>query len=182
MTFLTALWVPILISGVALFFASFVFWTMAPHHKTDWRKVDTEDDLMAAIGKLNLPAGSYMFPYCTHGEEMKSEAFQKKYQAGPRGVMLLWDVPSMGVNMFCTFLFFLVTAGIIAYVSYATLAPGERFLHVFRIVGTIGVLTYSAAGIPHGIWFKRRMITDIVDGIVYGILVGLIFAWWWPAA
>ncbi len=181
MAFLTALWLPILISGVVLFFASFVFWTMAPHHKTDWKKVDDEDELMAAIGKLQLPAGSYMFPYCTHGNEMKSEAFQNKYNAGPRGVMLLWDVPNMAMNMFCTFLFFLITTVIIAYVSFAAIGPEQPFMRVFQIVGTIGILTYSAAGIPHGIWFKRRMITDILDGVVYGILVGLIFALLWPA-
>ena len=61
MEFLSLLWLPILISGVVLFIASSVAWTMMPHHKTDWKKTTNEDELMSAIGKFNMPAGSYMF-------------------------------------------------------------------------------------------------------------------------
>ena len=180
MEFLSLLWLPILISGVVLFIASSVAWTMMPHHKTDWKKTNNEDELMSAIGKFNMPAGSYMFPFMTHGEESKGEACMEKYVKGPRGLLILWDMPSMGANMFFTFLYFLATATIIAYVSHAALGNGKEFMKVFQVVGTIGMLTYSCAGIPHAIWFKRRVITDIMDGIVYGVLIGLVFALRWP--
>ena len=32
---LTSLWLPILLSTVALFFLSFLAWTVLPHHKPD---------------------------------------------------------------------------------------------------------------------------------------------------
>jgi hypothetical protein len=100
----------------------------------------------------------------THGEETKGESIQQKYTRGPRGLLILWDLPNMGANLFFTFLYFLVTAAIIAYVSHAALGSGKEFMKIFQIVGTIGMLTYSSAGVPHAIWFKRRVITDIMDG------------------
>lgn len=181
MEFLTALWLPILLSGVALFFASFVAWTMMPHHKSDWKSVPAEDELMSALRKLNLPPGNYIFPSMTHSDCKNPEAMQK-FNQGPRGILGLWDLPNMGVNMFCTFVFFLITAAIIAYACFTALGPGKDFLTVFRIAGTIGILTYAAGGIPNGIWFKRRMITDVLDGIVYGLILGLIFGLLWPSA
>ena len=51
---------------------------------------------------------------------------------------------------------------------------------VFRFVGTAGILTYGTANILNGIWFGRKMVADIVDGIAYGLITGLIFAALWP--
>jgi hypothetical protein len=58
--------------------------------------------------------------------------------------------------------------------------PGEGFGKVFRFVGTAGVLTYGTANILNGIWFGRKMVADIVDGVVYGLITGAIFALLWP--
>jgi hypothetical protein len=59
---------------------------------------------------------------------------------------------------------------------------GETFWDVFRFVGTAGIVTYGSANILNGIWFNRKMLADIADGIVYGLLTGLIFAAMWPGA
>jgi hypothetical protein len=183
MEFLTELWIPILVSGVALFFASFVSWTMAPHHKTDWKRAPNEDELLKAIRGLNLGPGNYLFPFATHTNSKEESAkIKEKYKVGPRGILALWNLPNMGANLACTVVFFLATAAVIAYVSFAALGGGQSFLKVFQVVGTIGILTYSAAGIPNAIWFKRRMLTDIFDGVVYGMIIGLIFANFWPRA
>ena len=53
-------------------------------------------------------------------------------------------------------------------------------MKVFRFVGTAGILTYGTANILNGIWFGRKMVADIVDGIAYGLITGLIFAALWP--
>jgi hypothetical protein len=53
---------------------------------------------------------------------------------------------------------------------------------VFRFVGTAGIVAYCAGGIQNVIWFKRRMITDLADGIVYGLITGVVFGLLWPGA
>ena len=91
-------------------------------------------------------------------------------------------MPSMPVNMVYTVVFFLVTSLVIGYITYVACPPGTEFMKVFRIAGTIGILTHASSGILNGIWFKRRLITDIIDGIVFGLILGLIFAFLWPGA
>ena len=60
------------------------------------------------------------------------------------------------------------------------LSPGEDRLRVFRFVGTAGILTYGSANIMNGIWFRRKIVGDVVDGIVYGLVTAAIFALLWP--
>ena len=52
-------------------------------------------------------------------------------------------------------------------------------MRVFRISGTIGMLTYASNNVLNRIWFRQRVWTDMVDGIVYGFLLGIIFASLW---
>jgi hypothetical protein len=86
----------------------------------------------------------------------------------------------MGVNMACTLAFFIVANFVIAYLASIAVPAGADFLTVFRFVGTAGILTYGTANILNGIWFGRKMVADIVDGIAYGLITGLVFAWLWP--
>ena len=53
---------PIFLSAVALFFASFLSWMMLQLHKQDWKKIPKEDEFMTAVAAFNLPEGSYLFP------------------------------------------------------------------------------------------------------------------------
>jgi len=60
---LVSLILPIFVSAVALFFASFLSWMVLQLHKKDWAKLEgKEDEVMGAIASCNLPVGSYMFP------------------------------------------------------------------------------------------------------------------------
>jgi hypothetical protein len=185
LTSLASLWLPILVSGVALFFASFCAWMVLPHHKKDWIGLPNEDAVMAQLKKDNLGGGQYCFPYAATPDAMKSDAYKAKMQAGPRGTLTLWAAPpNMGVNMLCTVLFFVIANAVIAYLAGMVLPPtsdpGDRW-KIFRFVGTAGVLTYGTANILNGIWFGRKMVADIVDGIAYGLITGAIFAMLWPA-
>jgi hypothetical protein len=181
MEFLTALWMPIVLSAVVLFFASFVAWTVLPHHESDFRKAPNEEKLMATVRELNLPPGSYMFPWCSH-QEMKNPAMQERYKQGPRGKLVVWDMPNMGRNLLLTFLYFLIVATFTAYIGYTAMGSGVDFMRVFRIIGSIGVLVYASSGQLNAVWFPRRTLMDFIDGIAYGILMGLTFALLWPQA
>ncbi len=183
LTSLVSLWLPIVLSGVALFFASWLAWMVLPHHKKEWMGLPNEDAVMNALKNANTPPGQYCFPYAACPEDMKSEAHKNKMQAGPRGTLTLWAAPpNMGVNMLCTLLFFVIANFVIAYLAGMVLPPGAGSEKVFRFVGTAGILTYGTANILNGIWFGRKMVADIADGIAYGLITGAIFAWLWPGA
>jgi hypothetical protein len=182
MEFLLQLWLPILITAVVLFFASFVAWTVLPHHESDFSPLPDEDKLMATVRSLNLSPGSYMFPHMTHAQAKDPEKIAK-YTNGPRGTLVVWEMPNMGKNLFLTFVYFLLIAFVTAYISWEALqGQTVTFLKAFQIVGAIGVLTFASSGQLNAVWFPRRTLMDFVDGIVYGVLMGLVFAFLWPVA
>ena len=179
---LTSLWLPIVLSGVALFFASFLAWMVLPHHKQDWIGLPDESGFGKALGSLNVPSGNYMFPYCATSEEMKSPEFLERQKTGPNGLLQLWPGPcNMGRNLVCTLLLFLCVSFCMAYLPTLGLQPGDEFMKVFRFVGTAGIIVYAGGPILNGIWFPRKLFGDILDGVAYGLITGLIFAVMWPS-
>jgi hypothetical protein len=184
LTSLSSLWLPIILSGVVLFFASFVAWMLLPHHKSEWKGLPDEDGVMGSLRKFDIPPGQYVYPHASCPEEMKSEDYNRRLQAGPIGSLTVYkDRPNMGVNMLCTVLFFTIANAVIAYLAGMVIKPkpDTDFMFVFRFVGTAGILTYGTANILNGIWFNRKMVADIIDGVVYGLITGLIFAALWPS-
>ena len=55
---------------------------------------------------------------------MKSEAFQSKYMAGPRGVLTILPVANMGQNLGLTIVYFLVVSLGLAYLASVAFKPG----------------------------------------------------------
>jgi FtsH-binding integral membrane protein len=178
---LASLLVPIVLSAVVLFFASFLSWMILQLHKDDWRRLDREDEFLAAVRPFNLPEGSYMFPRPVTQADMKTEAFQAKYKAGPRGVMTILPPVNMGVNLAMTMAYFLVVSLILGYLaSVAFPTPGASFLNVFRFVFTAGLLGFLASVVQHSIWFRNRIVGHVFESILYAAIVGVIFASMWP--
>lgn len=117
---------------------------------------------------------------------MKTEEGRARSQAGPCGVLTLQAGPAnFGRNLVLTFLCHLFVGVFAAYVSRITYPGGAEFSQVFRVAGAVGVAAYCLGGIPHGIFVgrtARAMTMDVLDGLVYGVLTGLVFASLWPAA
>jgi hypothetical protein len=91
---LTALWIPILVSAVIVFFASFIMHMVLSYHKSDYRKLPDEDrvtDAMRSAGVTRGPA--YFFPYCSF-EEMKSAPMIEKMKRGPVGLFCAAQRPT----------------------------------------------------------------------------------------
>ena len=182
MEFLVALWLPILVATVVLWVLSFVAWVVLPHHFGDFKKLDSENEMMELVKQANIPAGNYMFPYSGTKPEQDSKEYQDRYTEGPRGTLNVYNMPNMGINMAQTILYFLITSLTIACITNVACPAGDAetdFMKVFRIAGTIGVLTYASSGVLHKIWFKAKQWTDMLDGAVYGVALGLIFAALW---
>ena len=77
--------------------------------------------------------------------EMKTEEFQKKYDAGPRGIVTILPKANMVQNLGLTFLYFLVVSFLLAYLGTIALPRGADFLAVFRFIATAGLMTFLSA-------------------------------------
>jgi hypothetical protein len=158
-----------------------------PHHKTDYIAIPNppgEDAFMDAVRQLGIRPGNYVFPDFRDPKAMKSEKVERALNEGPVGHLSLWQPPlGMAGKMVGTFIVYLVVSTVIAYLASITLSKGAEFGRVFRVVGTAGVLAYAFAFIPSAIWFgayRRTIIASIIDGILFGLITGAIFAWRWP--
>ncbi len=181
MEFVANLWMPIGVSAIALFFFSAAAWMLSPHHKNDYRSLPAEDTAMDELRKFKLSPGRYMFPFAGRHKDGQDPEFQQKWEKGPVGVITIFGQVNMGRNMGLTFVFFLVVSLMLAYLGWVAF-EGEpySFMRIFRVMGMAGILAYAAGGIPNDIWFRRPLISNLVDGIVYGLVSGLIFAALWP--
>ena len=172
----------VVLSAVALFFASFLSWMVLQLHKQDWVKLEREDEFLASAAKCDIPVGSYMFPGTSSHAEMQTEAYKKKYDAGPRGVMTILPKVNMGQNLGLTFVYFLaVSAGLACLVSLA-FRPGESFISVFRFVFTAACMAFLASMVQHAIWFRPRIVGHVIESVAYAAITAAIFAALWPAS
>jgi hypothetical protein len=179
MEFLFDLWVPILVGTFVLFILSFLFWAMLPHHFGDHGKIPNEDAFMDFLRSQNIPTGNYIFPCPDKASDQHKKENVEKYTAGPRGLLDVYDMPNMPANMAKTISYFLVTVTTIAYITHVACPPAAEttdFMRVFRIAGTVGVLTYATSCVLHRVWFKKRIWTEVLDGTIYGLVLGLIMA------
>ena len=182
---LTALWLPVLLSAVIVFFASFIMHMVLAYHKSDYRKLPDEDRVTDALRSAGVtPGPAYFFPYSSF-EEMKSAPMIEKFKRGPVGLLTVLPSgpPAMGKNLLLWFLYCVVIGIFAAYLSSRLLAPGTAFWQVFRVVGTLAWLGYGAAHVQESIWSGRSWVVTlkhIFDSVIYALLTAAIFGWLWP--
>ncbi len=63
MGLLLSLWAPILLSAVAVFIASSLIHMVLGYHKHDYAAIPSEDAVMEALRKFNIPRGDYIVPH-----------------------------------------------------------------------------------------------------------------------
>ena len=182
---LTALWLPILLSVVLVFFASFIMHMVLSYHKSDYRQLPDEDRVTDAVRNARVtPGPAYFFPYFSF-KEMKSAPVVEKMKRGPVGLLTVLPSgpPAMGKNMMQWFLYCLVITVLAAYLSGRTLAPGAAFLQVFRVASIAAFLGYGAAHAQESIWSGRSWVVTckhLLDSVIYAALTAGTFGWLWP--
>ena len=127
---LTALWLPILVSAVIVFFASFIMHMVLTYHRSDYRKLPDEDRVTDAMRSAGVtPGPAYFFPYCSF-KEMKSAPMIEKMKRGPVGLLTVLPSgpPAMGKNLVQWFLYCLVISIFAAYLSGRTAGAWDRIL------------------------------------------------------
>ncbi len=185
MDFVGQLWMPMLVATVLCFIASSVIWTVAPHHKTEWKGLSNQDEVIAAARKGDPAPGSYMVPWADRKDKAAFESAMKQFAEGPAWVMLVYPrgPMSMGKQLVQQTIFFLVTSFFVAYVAHHALASGASYLRVFQVVGATTFMTHALGAVPESIWFARpwrNTWMQAVDALIYAGLTAGAFGWLWP--
>jgi hypothetical protein len=183
---LSLLWLPIVLSAVIVFVASSIMHMLLSYHHSDYQKLPNEDNVLAGLRSAGLKPGLYIFPFGTH-KEMNTPAMVEKYKSGPVGMMTIR--PSGPVKMrgylAMWFGYCLLVAFFVAYLTGHTVPPGTNYLAVFRVAGTAAFMTFGLGMLSNGIWKSQPWgvtIKEVIDGLVYGLLVAGTFGWLWPHA
>jgi hypothetical protein len=182
MVMLSALWLPILLSTVFVFIAANILWMALPfwHHK-DYGRIADSDAIVDKL--LDTPTGQYMLPSLDWGSmnAEQREAVQKR----PGGLLLLRNPMqfNMGLALGSFFIYNLIVMVLIAYISSLALPFGSAYARVFRVAATAGFIAYCFNTISDSIWYGKPWVATLrfmIDGILYGLLIGGTFGWLWP--
>ena len=182
---LTALWLPIVVAAAIVFVASSILHMVLPIHRSDYKRLPAEDDVMAALRRFKIPPGDYLVPCAGSPKAMNDPAFIDKMVKGP--VMFATVMPSgrpaMAAQLAQWFVYCLVVGVFAAYIAGRALGPDAQYLAVFRFAGATAFLGYSLALWQNTIWYKRNWVVTLkstVDGLLYGLLTAGTFGWLWP--
>jgi hypothetical protein len=183
MQFLAELWLPILLSAVAVFVLSALFHTVVPFHNREWSGLANEDAIADAMRAAAPTPGLYMLPFTAPGQ-MNSPEWQAKMARGP--VAFLTVMPNgmrgMGPMLGLSFVHNLIVAVFVAYVASHTVAAGADYLAVFRVTGTVAFMAYALGQMPDSVWFGRPWKSYgliVMDALVYALVTAGIFGWRW---
>jgi hypothetical protein len=179
------LWLPILLSAVAVFILSSIIHMLLKYHQNDFKVLPDEQAVMDDLGKHNIPPGEYYFPRAKNMKEMGSAAYIEKMKKGPVAMMTVLEnaPPKMGGQLFLWFLFSIVVGIFAAYIAGNALPAGSHYLAVFRFAGATAFVGYSLALLQNSIWYKRgwsATFKSMFDGLIYALFTGGIFGWLWP--
>ena len=181
---IASLWLPILLSAVFVFVASAILQMLVGHHWNDMKSVPQQQSLLDTLRAMALPVGDYMVPRPASRAAARDPAFMEQLNKGP--VARLQVLPggmNMGKSLFQWFVYVLVVCACCAYIASRELQVGTHYLSVFRLTGFAAFAAFSLALPQASIWYGRgwRMtILTMIDGLIYGMLVGGTFGWLWP--
>ena len=127
-----SLWLPVIVSAVAVFVASSILHMALKYHQSDYKPLPNEGGVREALAKGNPAPGFYFTPYCPDMKQMKEPAIKEKFEKGP--VALLTVLPKGAPNMpkllALWFGFSVLVSFVAAYVARHTLQPGDDLVLV----------------------------------------------------
>jgi hypothetical protein len=179
------LWLPILVSGVTVFLASWIVHMLLPHHRGDFLRLPQEDAVLESLRSLNVPTGQYLAPYANSPAQMKQPAYLEKRKRGPALFLTIatGSDPGMGKPLAQWFIYLLVIAFFCAYAAGQALAAGASYPGVFKFVAVVAFMAYGLGHAHQSIWYQQRWIATcnyFIDGLIYALLTAGVFGWLWP--
>jgi hypothetical protein len=182
---LMALWLPILISAIAVFIVSSIIHMAFSYHDSDFKELVKEKEVMDALRPFNLAEGEYVMPRAKNAKERNSEEYKEKASKGPMGFLSIYPPgpPAMGMRLILWFVYSVVVSIFAAYIAGLALEPGAHYLTVFRFAGTTAFVGYSLALMQNSIWYQRAWsatFKSMFDGLIYALFTAGVFGWLWP--
>jgi hypothetical protein len=182
---IASLWLPILVSAVLVFFASYAVHALLGYHSADFRKAPNEDAAMEAIRGLSLSPGDYHMPRPGSAAAMRDPDFLARMKRGPNVVMTVMPPHDggMGQQLGAWFVFLLVVGLFVAYVTTLALPAGAPYMTVFRVSSAVAFMSFAIGQWPRTIWYRKAWQTSLketFDALLYGLLIGGAFGWLWP--
>lgn len=184
MSELVGLWIPIVASAIAVVSVRLGV-QLAGLRSCEVKDLPEEEATVEQLQKSGIGPGMYQFPsgrrkLAPDREELRMQ----RINSGPWGTInIRAQPPSIGRQILQTLLFCLVTSLVVAYLSTLALSSGARFLQVFQVTGTAGILAYAFGGVQNTIWFGtnlRGALLDAIEGICFGLMTGVVFGLLWP--
>lgn len=182
---LLSLWLPILLSAVAVFFASFVLNSLLNWHRGDVTGVPDEEKVADALRQFRIPPGDYVMPWCDSPKDMASSAFQERTRRGPCGILTILPNHPFDIrrSLVLWLVYMVAVGGMAAFVAGVALGPGTDYWTVFRVVSVVAFAGYAMGVFQSSIWWGRKWsfsLKTAVDGLIYAWLTAGIFGWLWP--
>jgi hypothetical protein len=182
MVAISSLWLPILVSAVIVFVASNVLWMALPFwHRRDYGQLPDEKSVIDALAPVE--SGQYIVP-CVNWNKLTPEQ-RAAMEAQPAAFVLVRNPAKFAFGKALTqyFLFAVVVAVFVAYVTGRARGAGTHYLEIFRFAGTVGFLPYGFRSVTDSIWYAKPWsvtFKEMIDGLLYGLLMGGVFGWLWP--
>jgi hypothetical protein len=185
MVALSALWMPLILSAVAVFVVSAVLHMALKYHQADYKRIPNQDQVLAELGKANLPPGLYQFPHFGSMKECATPEAKERFRRGPNGMMTLMPNGEMGMGKYLGlwFVYNVLVSLFVAYLAGHTIAPGLDYLAVFRVAGTAAFMSYGLAPFVQSIWYGApwaNTLRAMFDGLIYACVTAGFFGWLWP--
>ena len=182
-----SLWLPVVVSAVAVWLVSALLHMALKYHRADYKQIADEEAVGAALRKAAPGPGLYAIPYCIDGSQMKDPAMQERYRTGPVGLIALMKngPPAMGWLLVFWFLFCLLVSFVAGYLARHTLTPAAPALLAMRLAGTVAFVGYGFGAIQSSIWQGipwSNTVRALIDSAIYALVTGAVFWWLWPGA
>lgn len=182
-----SLWLPILLSAVAVFLVSFILHMVLKYHQNDYRSLPDEPGVLDVLRPFRIPPGNYAFPRPKDMKDIGTPEFKAKWGAGPAGFLTVLPTspegPKMTAELVQWFVYSIVVSIFAAYIAGRALEPGANYLEVFRFAGATAFIGYGLAQWQQSIWYKVSWTTNLknnIDALIYGFFTGGVFGWLWP--
>ncbi|CAG1007886.1 hypothetical protein PHYC_03491 [Phycisphaerales bacterium] len=187
MDFLTALWLPIVVSAVIVFVASAITWMASPLHKHDYKDPgDKEETILGMLRAGGFAPGVYFVPWCKGAKDKNAETAAKMKQGPWAMLTVMGEPPNFGRSLAMWFVNLLLISLFVAYVAHnAGLPNGANYLTIFRVAGAAAFLGYAGYAIPLSTWHAlpwSQLPGRLIDGAIYSVLTAGTFGWLWPDA
>ena len=179
------LWLPIVVTAVAVFIASSLIHNVFKWHNSDYMKLGNEDEVRAAV-RANAPApGQYIMPHIYDMKEMQTESIQQKYREGPIAFLTVkanGDI-KMGGALSQWFVLNMVIATVAAMLALQMVGLQGGGNRGGQLVGMFSFFAYGCGGVQAAIWMGKpwgSAAKDVIDALIYGTVSALAFTWLWP--